>query len=173
MSAKNFGTKIKRISEKAEIPTKGHPSDSGWDLTVIGVDKIKGDTIFFKTGLQVKPPAGHYFEVYIRSSCSELPIMLANSVGIIDEGYRNELIVPIRVLHQNIGIDEKGIHYPSGIVKMLDARPTSIKEVSELILGKKPRIAQMILRKRIDTFFTEESELDVTERGEGGFGSTG
>jgi dUTP pyrophosphatase len=173
MSTKSFSTKVKKISDKAVLPTRAHETDSGWDLTVTGIDKIKGDTIFFKTGLQVKPPSGHYFEIHIRSSCSELPIMLANSVGIIDEGYRNELIVAIRVLHQNIGLDEKGVQYPSGMVKMLDARPISIKEVSELILAKKPKIAQLILRKRIDTFFSEVSELDTTERGDGGFGSTG
>ena len=172
MSTKSFGTKIKRISEKAEIPTKGHPSDSGWDLTVIGVDKIKGDTIFFKTGLQVKPPAGHYFEIYPRSSIAPLPLMLANSVGIIDENYRGELIVAIRVLHAEMGLSNERVTYPSGMINALEARPASITEVANLIIGKKPKIAQMILRKRLDTTFEEVEDLEETDRGTGGFGST-
>lgn len=172
MNAKNFGTKIKRISEKAEIPTKGHPSDSGWDLTVIGVDKIKGDTIFFKTGLQVRPPAGHYFEIYPRSSIAPLPLMLANSVGIIDENFSGELIVAIRVLHSEMGLSNERTSFPSGMINALDARPSSITEVANLILGKKPKIAQMILRKRLDTTFEEVENLEETDRGSGGFGST-
>jgi len=172
MSTKSFGTKIKRISEKAEIPTKGHPSDSGWDLTVIGVDKIKGDTIFFKTGLQVRPPAGHYFEIYPRSSIAPLPLMLANSVGIIDENFSGELIVAIRVLHSEMGLSNERTSFPSGMINALDARPSSITEVANLILGKKPKIAQMILRKRLDTTFEEVENLEETDRGSGGFGST-
>jgi hypothetical protein len=62
--------------------------------------------------------------------------------------------------------------YPSGMVNALDARPASITEVANLILGKKPKIAQMILRKRLDTNFEEVEDLDETERGSGGFGST-
>jgi dUTP pyrophosphatase len=173
MSNKGFSTKIKKVSDKAVIPTRGHQTDSGWDLTVIGVDKIKGDTIFFKTGLQVKPPVGHYFEVYPRSSIAPLPFMLANSVGIIDNSYRGELIIAIRVLHSGMGTSSERDTYPSGMVNALDARPSSITEVANLIIAKKPKIAQMILRKMIDTNFEEVQELDTTERGEGGFGSTG
>lgn len=172
MSAKMLSTKVKKISDKAVLPTRAHETDSGWDLTVIGIDKIKGDTIFFKTGLQVKPPAGHYFEVYPRSSISPLPFMLANSVGVIDESYRGELIVAIRVLHSSMGTSSERDTYPSGMVNALDARPASITEVANLILGKKPKIAQMILRKRLDTGFEEVEDLDETERGSGGFGSS-
>lgn len=173
MSTKSLTTKIKRLSDKAVMPSKGHPTDSGWDLTVIGVDKIKGDTIFFKTGIKVTPPSGHYFEVYPRSSISPLPFMLANSVGIIDESYTGEIIIAIRVLHAHAGTSSERDTYPSGMVNALDAKPTSMNEVANLILGKKPKIAQMILRKRIDTSFSEVEELEETERGSGGFGSTG
>jgi hypothetical protein len=62
--------------------------------------------------------------------------------------------------------------YPSGMVNALDARPASITEVANLILGKKPKIAQMILRKRLETTFEEVEDLDETDRGSGGFGST-
>ncbi len=173
MSSKSLVAKIKKIDEKAVMPTRAHPSDSGYDLTLIGVDKIKGDTIFFKTGLQVKPPAGHYFEVYPRSSIAPMPLMLANSVGIIDSNYRGELIVAIRVLHGEMGAANERDVYPSGMIYALEARPTSMMEVANLILGKKPKIAQMILRKRIDCLFEEATDLEETDRNTGGFGSTG
>lgn len=166
--------KIRKIDEKAVLPSRAHNTDSGWDLTFIGIEKIKNDTIFFKTGLQVQPPAGYYFEIFPRSSISELPLMLANSAGIIDEQYRGELLVPIRVLHQNIGSgDTEKTQYPSGIVKLLDAKPVSISEVAKQILTKKPRMSQMILRKRYDFVLTEVEELDQTVRADGSFGSSG
>ena len=172
MSTKSMSTKVKKLDDKAVVPSRAHQTDSGWDLTVIGIDKIKGDTIFFKTGLQVKPPSGHYFEIYPRSSISPLPLMLANSVGIIDESYTGELIVAIRVLHSHIGTSSERDTYPSGMINALDARPASMTEVANLILGKKPKIAQMILRKRIDTSFEEADKIEDTDRGTGGFGSS-
>lgn len=173
MTTKVQVTKVKRINTKAIIPTRAHETDSGWDLTVIGVQKIVGDTIYFQTGLQVAPPAGHYFEIYLRSSMASSPFMIAQSVGIIDNQYRGELIVPVRVLHPNIGSASEGREsYPSGMIRALDARPTSLHEVSMLILNKKPKLAQMIMRKCIDTSFEEVVDLDQTDRGAGGFGSS-
>jgi dUTP pyrophosphatase len=98
--------------------------------------------------------------------------MLANSVGIIDSSYRGELIVAIRVLHAEMGLSNERVTYPSGMINALDARPASITEVANLILGKKPKIAQMILRKMIDTTFEEVEDVEETDRGAGGFGST-
>jgi len=165
--------KVKKLDDKAVIPSRGHDTDSGWDLTLIGIHKIKGDTIFFKTGLQVEPPTGHYFEVYPRSSISELPFMLANSVGIIDESYRGEILVPVRVLHGDVGNGSEKTQYPGGMIKALDARPASMSEVANLILSKKPKLMQMILRKRLEFSIQEVSDtLAETARGDGGFGST-
>lgn len=172
MSEKILNTKVKLIDTKAVLPSRAHDTDSGWDLTIIGVHKIEGSTIFFKTGIQIMPPEGYYFEIYPRSSISGTPFMLANSVGIIDSSYRGELIIPIRVLHPNIGLSSPPDVFPGGVVKTLDARPTSLSEVANLLISKKPKIAQMILRKRIETSFEEVSSLDETERGEGGFGSS-
>ncbi len=166
--------KITLIDEKAVMPSRAHDTDSGWDLTLIGIHKIKNDTVFFKTGLQVQPPKGFYFEVFPRSSISELPLMLANSAGIIDEGYRGEIIVPIRILHPAIGSGvAENIQYPGGLLKLFDSKPISISEAAKQILAKKPKIAQMILRKRYDFEIQDVSQVDQTDRADGGFGSTG
>lgn len=172
-NSKALIVKIKKIDERAVTPSRAHETDSGWDLTVIDVHKIKGDTIFFRTGLQVQPPSGYYFEIFPRSSISELPMMLANSAGIIDESYTGELIIPIRVLHPSLGTEPSQYQFPGGLVRMLDSRPPSMLEAGKLLISKKPRIAQMILRKRIDFQLEEVESLEDTARGDGGFGSTG
>ena len=165
-------TRVKLLDDKAVLPRRAHESDTGYDLRLIGIDKIVGDVIFFKTGLAIQPPLGHYFEVVPRSSISKLPLELANSVGIIDEHYRGELIVAIRVTHQNMGQDHKNTQFPGGLVKILDGRPNSMYAVAQVILSKKPVLFQLILRERLSCEFEEATDLTDTERGDGGFGST-
>ena len=165
-------TQVKILDEKAEIPTRAHESDTGYDLKFIGVHKIIGDVIFFKTGLSIAPPEGFYFEVMPRSSISKLPLELANSVGVIDEHYRGEILVPIRITHQQMGQEQTNIAFPQGIVKIFGSRPNTMNAVAQQILIHKPSLCQMILRQRMDSEFKAVEELDETARGHGGFGST-
>lgn len=165
-------TKVMFLDDRAVMPKRSHESDTGYDLTFIGIETIKGDTIYFKTGIAVQPPAGFYFEVVPRSSISKLPLQMANSVGVIDEHYRGEILVPIRITHAGMGQDVGRTRYPNGLVKIFDTKPQSLYDVAEQILRKKPRLVQMILRKRLDTDFERAIELTETKRGDGGFGST-
>ncbi len=165
-------TKIKFLDERAETPKRSHESDTGYDLKFIGIDTIKGDTIFFRTGLAVQPPPGFYFEIVPRSSISKLPLQMANSVAVIDEHYRGEILVPIRVLHTSQGQDVGRARFPNGLVKIFDTKPQSLYDVAEQILRRKPRLVQMILRERLDAEFERALELGETVRGDGGFGST-
>ncbi len=171
MGKNNISVKYKLLSEKAVVPSRGHQTDSGWDLHVIGVEKIEGDVIFFKTGLSVQPPPGYYFELFPRSSISTLPLSLANSVGVIDESYTGEVLIAARVHHPEMGDDAKKHSYPNGIVSVFGLKPQTIKSFAELVVARKPKLAQLILKKRIDCSFVEE-EISETDRGSGGFGST-
>lgn len=173
LTIKNMATKIKKLNDKAVVPTRANESDSGWDVTITNISSIKGDVIWFGTGIAITPPGGHYFEIYPRSSMSKTPFMFPHSVAIIDETYTGELIIPIRVLHPNVGLSKERDIYPSGMIMALDAKPTSMSEVANLILSKYPKIAQMILKKRINTFFEEVESLENTDRGANGFGSSG
>ena len=146
--ASGLQTKFKLLDEKAEVPSRAHESDTGYDLKMIDVDKVDGDTIFFKTGLSLEPPEGYYFEVYPRSSLSKLPLSLANSVGIIDSDYRGEILVPVRVHHQNVGFNTKRESYPNGIVEIWGSRPQSMLGLARLILMKKPKMFQLVLREK-------------------------
>lgn len=165
-------TQIKILDEKAEVPQRAHESDTGYDLKFIGVHKIVGDVIFFKTGIAVAPPVGFYFDIVPRSSISKLPLELANSVGVIDEHYRGEILVPIRITHSLMGQEQTNVSFPQGLVKMFGTRPPTMTAVAQQVLLNKPHLCQMILRKREDTAFEVVGELDETKRSSGGFGST-
>lgn len=115
---KALTTKVKLLDEKAVLPQRAHESDTGYDLTFIGVSKIVSDTIYFKTGISVCPPTGYYFEVVPRSSISGLPLMMANSVGIIDEHYRGEVLIPVKIMHDKMGQNLERTNMPSGVVNI-------------------------------------------------------
>jgi len=163
--------KVKMLNDKAEVPSRAHKSDTGYDLKFIGVHKISGDVIFFKTGLSMQPTSGYYFEVVPRSSISKLPFSMANSIGVIDEHYTGEIIIPVRVHHSEMGFETQRNSFPNGLVGVFDARPQTMESLSRLILLKKPHLFQAVLRKRINCDFQVE-ELNETDRGDGGFGST-
>ena len=86
-----------KISDNAIPPKKGHLLDSGYDIHATGIKKIdeKNKTYYLTTGLKIRPPYGYYFELYPRSSLSKTGFMLANSVGVIDQNYRGELIIAL------------------------------------------------------------------------------
>ena len=132
-------------SPAAVLPTKAHPDDVGYDLTIIKEEKrISDDCIMYDTAVCVTPPAGHYIEVFPRSSIYKTGWMIANSAGIIDPSY-------------------------TGTIKIVMNRVR--KDVPDLPLPFKG--FQMVLRQNIPSQIelTEEPQNE-TLRGEGGFGST-
>lgn len=159
--------KVLILDEKAAMPVRAHDTDSGYDLKMIEVSKIKDDVVFFRTGIAVQPPAGYYFEVFPRSSISKLPLELANSIGVIDETYTGEIIIPVRFLNPTIESGEK--KYTDGIV---NNKVHTIGQAANIVLVNRPVLFQMILRKRYDAEFEQVDSLTETERGDGGFGST-
>lgn len=163
--------KVELLSDTAKIPTRAHSTDTGYDLTITGVSKIVDDVIFFKTDLSLQPPRGYYFEVVPRSSISKLPLSMANSIGVIDESYRGEVLIPVRVNHPGTKMDSRSSVYPQGIVNIFGLNPQTMSALSDLIIKNKPKLFQAILRKRNDCDFVVDG-LDDTERAEGGFGST-
>ena len=76
-------------------PQKNRMSDAGFDLHLVKKIKEKDGVSFWDTGVQVEPPIGYYFDLVGRSSISKTGFMLANNVGIIDAGYRGNIIVAL------------------------------------------------------------------------------
>ena len=129
----------------AVAPTKNNDSDSGFDVTLLGVEKnVNKNVILCRTGLKVKPPEGYYFDLVPRSSIIKTGYMLANNIGIIDADYRGEILVPL------IKVDDtmNDIEFPI-------------------------RLAQLVPRKIHEMNGVEVSNLDKTERSDKGFGSSG
>lgn len=143
--------RIKRLYKEAILPTKGSPQAAAYDVYACitegdGTVAIKPHTtVKVGTGLSMAPPEGYFVGVYARSGLSSKEgLRPANCVGVCDEDYRGEYIV--------------AVHNDSE---------------TERIIRHGDRIAQLILQKRYDMDFVEVDELDATERGARGFGSTG
>jgi deoxyuridine 5'-triphosphate nucleotidohydrolase len=133
-----------RTDRAAVPPQKVRVSDSGYDLTIIKLVKSQGLMQLFDTGIKVQPDFGWYFDVVPRSSLSKTGYVLANSVGVIDRTYTGSILIAL-----------------------LKVDP----EAPELALPIK--VAQLIPRPIVHMQVVEVEELDDTERGGGGFGSTG
>lgn len=135
---------IQCIDDRAVLPHKSRPSDSGYDLTLIAARKRFGEVTLYGTGLIVQAPPGFYFDVVARSSIIKTGHMLANNVGIIDRAYRGELMVPVMKVDKNAPDLELPV-----------------------------RLAQLIPRSIAHFSVQRVERLGHTLRGVGGFGSTG
>ncbi len=136
---------IRKVHPDAVIPYKTISSDVGFDLSVVSkVKDFNNTTSLYDTGLQIKVPEGWYSEIVPRSSLSKSGYMMANSIGIIDNTYRGNLLVALT----KIDLDAQPIQFPF-------------------------RCCQLIVRQQVFPIIVEvDGEFDVTERGDGGFGST-
>lgn len=143
--------KIKKLNNMAKIPTRGSEEAAGYDLYATletGVEKIiinPHETKKIGTGLAFELPKGTFLGIFPRSGlATKKGLRPANCIGVIDSDYRGEVIV--------------AIHNDSN-------------EFKEIENGE--RIAQAILLPYLSMQFDEVKELNETERGNGGFGSTG
>jgi dUTP diphosphatase len=136
--------KVKKLNKNAVIPTYAKPGDAGLDLTATSV-KVKDDKVTYGCGLAIEIPKGYFGLVVPRSSNAKKDLLLTNSVGVIDSGYRGEV---------------------TAVFVVYDDREESIYKVGE-------RFAQMIILPYPEIELEEAEELSATERGTGGYGSTG
>jgi dUTP pyrophosphatase len=142
----NLKVKFKRLVEHAMTPSYSKEGDAGLDLTAIDT-YYNHDFKFveYGTGLAVEIPEGYVGLIYPRSSISKTPHLLCNSVGVVDSNYRGELKLRFRT-------DEH-------------------KQDMEYMVGD--RIGQLIIVPYPKVELEEVSELSNSNRGTGGFGSSG
>lgn len=140
--------KIKRLTETAKIPTRGSDQAAGYDLYANIPEKLTLNphtTVKIGTGLAIEIPDGYFGAILPRSGmATKQGLRPANSPGLCDSDYRGEYVV--------------AMHNDSNL-------PQSI-EPNE-------RIAQLVVIPYLTVDFTEVDELSDTNRGSGGFGSTG
>jgi dUTP pyrophosphatase len=140
--------RIKKLSENAVIPTYAKDGDAGMDLVAT---KIISNTTFdvsYGTDLAMEIPNGFVGLVFPRSSIRKTRLQLSNSVGVIDSGYRGELQATF-----------------NKIITTIENQKNDYK------VGD--RVCQLMIIPHPTIEFNEVNELSNTERGEGGFGSTG
>lgn len=139
--------RVSRLDPRATIPTRAYEHDAGLDLYAVEALVVEpGERSSVGTGISVEVPAGHAGLVLPRSGLAHRHgIALVNAPGLIDSGYRGEL----RVLLLN----------------------TDASEPFEISVGD--RIAQLVLVQVQTPAVVEADELAVSERGQGGFGSSG
>ena len=144
--------KIKKLVEKAVIPSYAKPGDAGLDLIAVSYDyKEDIDCHIYGTGIAVEIPEGYVGLIYPRSSNRKTDAYMCNHVGVIDSGYRGEIMVSFKNRD-----------------KYIDNIPQLFKPYE---VGDK--IAQLIIVPYPKIEFKVVDELSTTERGEGGHGSTG
>ena len=138
---------IKKLNDKAVIPTYGSEYAAGADLYACIDEPVSiepGETTLIKTGLAMEIPAGYAGLIYARSGlASKKGLAPANKVGVIDADYRGEVMV--------------ALHNHSNVAASIEPQE---------------RIAQLVITPYLTAHFEEMDELSDTVRGAGGFGST-
>jgi dUTP pyrophosphatase len=140
--------KIKKIHPDAVIPSYAKNGDAGMDLVATSIIGETLGSITYGLGIALEIPEGFVGLVFPRSSIRKTNLQLSNSVGVIDSGYRGELQATFNKIQ---GVDNV--------------------ERESYKVGD--RVCQIMIIPHPTIEFSEVEELSNTERGEGGFGSTG
>lgn len=136
--------KVKKLYDDAKLPTKGHPGDAGVDFYAQETVVFKpGEQMRVQTGVAIEIPEGHVGLIWDKSGIS-FNLRLKVFGGVIDSGYRGEIIMSL------LNTGDK-----------------------EVVLEKGHKVAQMIIQKFEDCDIVETSDLTETVRGTGREGSTG
>ena len=141
-----FNVNFVKMNDDAIVPTYGTLFSAGADLYSVEEVKIDaGETKIIHTGIILEIPEGYGGFIFARSSlASKRGLAPANKVGVIDSDYRGEIMVSLHNHSKEIQIVEKG-----------------------------ERVAQIVFMPYVMANFVQADDLSKTERGEGGFGSTG
>jgi dUTP pyrophosphatase len=139
--------RIKKLNENAVIPSYAKDGDAGMDLVATSIISTTSTQITYGIGLALEIPKGFVGLIFPRSSVRKTRLMLSNCVGVVDSGYRGELQATFNKINND--------------------------SVSENDYKVGDRIAQIMIIPHPPIEFDEVDELSNTERGDGGFGSTG
>lgn len=170
--------KIKKLSEDAVIPRYAKSGDAGLDLTAISREFDEYGNIVYHTGLAFEIPEGYVGLIFPRSSICKKDLSLANAVAVIDSSYRGEIIVKLKptACFCDFEYDTKdnGVGSVSDNYDFVCLSGENRKDApTPLLYEEGERIVQIIILPYPQIEFEEVEELSKTERGEGGFGSSG
>ena len=153
--------KIKKLKENAVIPSYAKDGDAGMDLTATSKWYDDNGNTCYGTGLAFEIPEGYFGLLVPRSSNAKTDLRLTNSSGILDSGYRGEVMFKYRNDNYAGMNDNYKAHLSNDDVVFNN----------EYKIGE--RIGQIIILPYPKIEFVEVKELTETERGDGGYGHTG
>jgi dUTP pyrophosphatase len=142
---------FKKLNPQAQKPEFGKPLDAGADLVATSVQTNGNHQLVYGTGLAVEIPEGMVGLVFPRSSIRSFDLSMSNSVGVIDSGYRGEIMVTFNIVHT----ESHTVYEPYRVYEIGD------------------RIAQLVIMPVPLAQYVEVEELSETQRGTDGHGSTG
>lgn len=182
--------RFKKLNLNAVNPTKAHADDAGFDLTATSRYFDQYGAIVYGTGLAFEIPKGYVGLLFPRSSNAKKDLLLSNCVGVIDSGYRGEVsfkFKPSLVVCDRDRIEANETDYNGQTTDDWDneyvtfhGRLENYPDVPSGCLPFQPRmfdigdrIGQLIILPYPHIEFKEVDELSDTERGTGGYGSSG
>lgn len=140
--------KFKKLDPRAVAPVRAHNTDAGFDLVATQITTEINEcgqlVLVYHTGLAIEIPDGYFGLLVPRSSIFKKSLALTNSAGIIDAGYRGEVMAKFK----------------------------TTTDVVPAVYREGDKFAQLLILPVADATFTEALELSATDRGDGGYGST-
>ena len=161
---KEVVVKFKKIDENAIIPSYAHDGDVGMDMTAVSIEYDQSyDVYIYHTGLSCELNTGYGIFLFPRSSNSKTDAYLANHVGIVDPIYRGE--IQFRFKNRD--------RYRKSFKEWLTGKVNQERALKYAPYKVGDRVGQMVIFPYPKVTVLEVDELSDTERGTGGFGSTG
>lgn len=141
--------KFKKLDPRAVAPVRAHDTDAGFDLTATRITTELNECgqliLVYHTDLAFEIPEGYFGMLVSRSSIFKKSLMLTNCIGVIDAGYRGEVVGKFR----------------------------NTTDVVPAVFNEGERFAQLLILPVPDVQMVESENLTESERGENGYGSTG
>ena len=165
MNKEVLKVRVKKLVPEAQIPKYAHYGDAGMDVVATSMT-VTDDYVEYGTGLAFEVPKGYVMLIFPRSSNSKQDLLLCNSVGVLDSTYRGELKVRYK---RTIRMSDEGkavYLVNAGTVEFVTFDSTKRYNTGD-------RVCQIMIIPYPEVTMEEAEELSDTDRGAGGFGSTG
>lgn len=146
--------RIKRLYNDSILPTKAHDTDAGYDLYAHSMTHDHDGNVVYGCGIAFEIPRGYVGLVFPRSSNAKKDLLLSNSVGVIDSGYRGEVTFKFKLFYPHVE--------HSGFIHNM-SKDYAIRE----------RIGQIIIMPYPEVEFVEAESLSDSDRGVDSYGSSG
>lgn len=166
--------KIKKLVKEASLPEYMHDIDSGMDLVATSKIFDEDGNVVYGIGLAISIPENYVGLIFPRSSNAKKDLILSNSIGVIDPGYTGEIKLKYKPsgYFASVPTDEKYGKVTDYFDFVCFGKEDVDDEDMVSVYSVGDRIGQLIIIPRPKIEWEEVEELESSERGSGGYGST-